>query len=215
MNKLKYISIILLLSLVSCGQSIMVTNALSYEELVKKFKDLSIDSAISWEQVISVAGVLVDSISARAVDEHDLTRRLSAQEMGYVAIEYLTGKFEELQGAGKPADYNDITALLDRIYIVGNNWFYSNDEILPHLWRDHYYVCHKNAKNPVSGYFHLMVTLPSEALPEPILHIFYPDAADNNPTLIFGKYLNNDSLEEDPDDQVVIRPDSWTKKRRS
>ena len=76
-----------------------------------------------------------------------------------MTIELINEKYAELNDAGKAADYNDVTKIIDRIADGMMLWFYSADEQLPHLWPDHYYVCHQNSEEPTNGFFHLMVTV--------------------------------------------------------
>ena len=57
-----------------------------------------------------------------------------------------------------------------------------------------------------------MVTLPTKERQEPSLEIFYPDAADDVPVLIFSKYLKDGSAEEDYDNQEIIPLSDWSKK---
>jgi len=87
-------------------------------------------------------------------------------------------------------------------------WFYSEDDILPCIWRDHYYTCNQNADNPVDGYFHIMITLPTEEDPAPSLQIFYPMAAEGNPYIMFAGLDNQDNSNK----QEVIQLKDWQPK---
>ncbi len=91
-------------------------------------------------------------------------------------------------------------------------WFSSADEQLPHIWRDHYYVCHQHAEEPTDGFFHLMVTIPTEDQPDPTLRIFYPDSAEDSPIIIFTKYYGNGSIEEDYESRDIVPLDNWSPK---
>ena len=129
-----------------------------------------------------------------------------------MTIELINEKYAELNDAGKAADYNDVTKIIDRIADGMMLWFYSADEQLPHLWRDHYYVCHQNSEEPTNGFFHLMVTIPTEEHPEPTLRIFYPDSAEGSSYIVFTKYKEDGGVEEDEKSRDLIRLDNWSPK---
>ena len=134
------------------------------------------------------------------------------QKWGYMTIELINEKYADLNDAGKAVDYNDVTKIIDRIADGMMLWFYSADEQLPHLWRDHYYVCHQNSEEPTNGFFHLMVTIPTEEHPEPTLRIFYPDSAEGSSYIVFTKYKEDGGVEEDEKSRDLIRLDNWSPK---
>ena len=50
-----------------------------------------------------------------AADEASLNNRMFGQEWGYMIIELINEKYADLNDAGKAADYNDVTKIIDRI----------------------------------------------------------------------------------------------------
>lgn len=202
----------ILVGAVSCGHTTKKAEFKSYEDVVNAFEDVINDTTATWEQVIKMASVYMDSISVYTADENNLKHRILGQDNGFMVIGLLGDKYEEMVAAGKEANYDDILPLLDRFYDIEGVWFYSENEEIPHIWRDHYYVCHKESNNPVHGYFHIMVTLPCEALPESTVQIFYPDDADCEPILSFSKYLPDGSAMDDPNNRETFHLDDWNKK---
>ena len=112
---------------------------------------------------------------------------------------------------GRKGPY-DVTKILGQIADGMMLWFYSEDEQLPHLWRDHYYVCHQHSEEPTNGFFHLMVTVPTEERPEPTLRIFYPDSAEGSPFIVFTKYKEGGGVEEDEKSRDLIQLENWSPK---
>ena len=202
----------ILLCTLSCGQSHRKTTTRTVDQLHHEFVDVMLDSTASWKQVTDVAYSFVDSLCAAAADESSLKNRMFGQEWGYMTIELMSEKYAELNEAGKDVNYDDVSNILGTLADGLMVWFYSPDEQLPHVWRDHYYVCHQQADEPTNGFFHLMVTIPTEEMPEPTLRIFYPDAAESSPILIFSKYEGNGSTEEDEDSRDLVRLEDWSPK---
>ena len=102
-----------------------------------------LDSTVSWAQVTDVIYPFVDSLCTAASDETNLSNRLFGQEMGYLTIELMNDKYANLKEDGYNVDHNDVNNILEKLVDGLTVWFYSSDEQLPHLWRDHYYVCHQ------------------------------------------------------------------------
>ena len=197
--------IIIALAFFSCGQHHRQKGESTYKPTFQKaFLDVILDSTSTWSQINEAATVFVDSLVIIAADETNGNNRLAAQQWGYMTIELISEKYAEMKEAGKQVNYDDIPPLLDRLSDAASIWFYTEDEQLPHIWRDHYYVCHQEAENPINGFFHIMATVPTKERPEPSLEIFYPDAADDVPVLIFSKYLKEEGGEEDYDNQEII-----------
>lgn len=207
--------LIILTFVVACGQPKQKAATKSYDELTEQFEDVLMDSTSTWEQVVSISNELVESLDEWANDESNLKNRIVAQDIGYMAIYMISDKYEELKTAGKEVNYNDVSRFMDRIVDAVSIWFYSADETVPHLWRDHYYVCYQESEHRGHVYFHIMVTLPCEVIPEPTLQIFYPESAEGDPILIFSKYLPGNTTEEDPDNRESLTPDNWTKKNEA
>lgn len=202
----------LMLGVVSCVHPVKEITYKSYDDVVNAFDNVIDDTTATWEQVIRIATVFMDSICVYTADENSLKHRILGQDNGYIVIDYLGDKYEEMVAAGKEANYDDILPLLDRLYDIEGVWFYSDDDEVPNIWRDHLYISHQNSDNPVHGYFHIKVTLPCEALPEPTVQIFYPKDADKEPIISFCKYLPDGSAKDDEDTRETIHLDNWIKK---
>ncbi len=181
-------------------------------KLHQEFLGVMLDSTASWKQVKDVVYPFVDSLCAAASDEISLENRMYGQEWGYVTIEALSEKYVELKDAGKNPDYDDVSKILEQIAGAMMLWFYTPDEQVPNIWRDHYYVCHQHSEEPINGFFHLMVTIPTEAQPEPTLRIIYPDSAEGSPMIVFSKYIDGGGVEEDEDCRDIVRLDNWSPK---
>jgi hypothetical protein len=197
---------------VSCGQITKKMATQTRDQLHREFLDVMLDSTDSWKQVTDVVYPFVDSLCAAAVDETSLGNRMYGQEWGYVTIEALSEKYVELKDAGKTPDYDDVSKILEQIAGAMMLWFYTPDKQVPNIWRDHYYVCHQHSEEPTNGYFHLMVTLPTEDDPEPTLRIFYPDSAEGSPMIVFSKYKEGGGVEEDEDSRNIVRLENWSPK---
>ena len=212
---MKQISILVLLCLCafSCGQTQKkVENTTSLSDLHKSFVEIILDSTSSWQMVNAAALPFVDSLCLAASDENSLERRLFGQEWGYMTIGLITEKYSQLFRSGNEVSQNDYALILDRLSDAVSSWFYSDDDILPCIWRDLYYTCNQGAENPVDGYFHIMITLPTEEDPSPSLQIFYPEAAEGDPFLVFSQYINSDSTEESPENREVVQLVDWLPK---
>lgn len=196
----------------SCGQSPKRTESRTVGQLHKEFIEVMLDSATTWKQVTDVVYPFVDSLCVAAADENSLKKRMFGQEWGYVTIEAMGEKYSELKDAGKDPDYDDVKKILGQIADAMMLWFASPDEQLPHLWRDHYYVCHQHSEEPTDGFFHLMVTIPTDAHPEPTLRIFYPDSAEGSPFIVFTKYKEGGGVEEDEKSRDLIQLENWSPK---
>ena len=212
MQKLIPVVAIFIVLFASCRQHQQGSESASQPTFQKTFLDVVLDSTATWAQINEAATAFVDSLFIIAADESNGKNRLAAQQWGYMTIELLYETYDEMKEAGKEVNYDDLPPLLERINDAASIWFYTEDEQLPHIWRDHYYVCHQQAENPINGFFHIMVTLPTKERQEPSLEIFYPDAADDVPVLIFSKYLKDGSAEEDYDNQEIIPLSDWSKK---
>lgn len=204
---------LLILLVLSCGQTQRkVENSTSLSDLHKSFVEVILDSTSSWQMVNATALPFVDSLCIAALDENSLGRRLYGQEWGYMTIGLISEKYSQLFGAGNEVSQNEYALILDRLSDAVSSWFYSDDDILPCIWRDHYYTSNQNTENPVDGYFHIMITLPTEEDPSPSLQIFYPEAAEGDPFLVFSQYINPDGVEESPDNREVVQLKDWLPK---
>lgn len=204
---------VLLLCAFSCGQTQKtVDNTASLSDLHKSFVEVILDSTSSWQTVNAAALPFVDSLCIAALDENSLGRRLYGQEWGYMTIGLITEKYSQLFASGNDESQNEYALILDRLSDAVSSWFYSEDDILPCIWRDHYYTSNQNADNPVDGYFHIMITLPTEEDPSPSIQIFYPEAAEGDPFLVFSQYINPDGAEESPQNREVVQLKDWLPK---
>ena len=193
---MKQVSVLVLLCLCafSCGQvhkkSDKGDNNEPLPDVRKTFVETAVDSTSSWQRVYTAVLPFVDSLCSASADENSLRRRLYGQEWGYLTIGVLSNKYSRLLNAGEEVSSDEFARTLEQLSDAMSLWFYSEDDILPCIWRDHYYTCNQNADNPVDGYFHIMITLPTEEDPLPSLQVFYPEAAEGNPYLIFSQFIN-------------------------
>lgn len=208
----RILTILICILAISCGQTTNKMASKTRDQLHREFVDIMLDSTVSWKQVTDVVYPFVDSLCVAVADETSLNNRMFGQEWSYVTIEAMGEKYTELKDAGKDVNYDDVTKILGQIADAMMLWFASSDEQLPHLWRDHYYACHQHSEEPTDGYFHLMVTLPTEARPEPMLRIFYPDSAEGSPIIVFSKYKKKGDVEEDEESRDLVRLDNWSPK---
>ena len=197
---------------ISCNQTSRRTEPKPLTQLHKEFIEVILDSTVSWKQVTDVVKPFVDSICVAATDEESIKNRMFAQEWGYVTIDALSDKYTELKDAGKEVSTKELSTIMGRLADAMMLWFFSPEEPLPHLWRDHYYACHQHAEEPTNGFFHLMVSLPSEDQPEPTLRIFYPDSAEGTPMIVFSKYIEGGGIEEDEDSRDIVFLENWSPK---
>ena len=211
---MKQVSVLVLLCLCafSCGQvhkkSDKGDNSEPLPDVRKTFVETAVDSTSSWQRVYTAALPFVDSLCSASADENSLRRRLYGQEWGYLTIGVLSDKYSRLLNAGEEVSSDEFARTLEQLSDAMSLWFYSEDDILPCIWRDHYYTCNQNADNPVDGYFHIMITLPTEEDPAPSLQIFYPMAAEGNPYIMFAGLDNQDNSNK----QEVIQLKDWQPK---
>ena len=196
---------------ISCGRHSTKTESKNLDHLRQELLEVMLDSTSSWKQVTDVVYPFVDSLCVVAADEASLKNRMFAQQWGYMVVEFMAEKYAELKEAGKDAEGDDLSKLLERISDAENVWFYDNDIEFPVVWRDHYYASYQGSEQTVNGYFHIMVTLPCEQFPEPSMQIFYPETAEGDPVLLFSKFLPG-STEDDMDSIEPVYPDEWSKR---
>lgn len=194
----------------SCGQVHKKSdNNEPLPDVRKTFVETALDSTSSWQMVNAAALPFVDSLCIAASDENSLERRLYGQEWGYMTIGFLSDKYSQLLDSGNEVSQNDYALILERLSDAMSLWFYTDYENLPLIWRDHFYTCNQNANNPVDGFLHIIVSLPTEEEPSPSLQIFYPEAAEGDPYLIFSQYINPDGTEESPEKRDVVQLTDW------
>lgn len=204
---MKQISLLFLLYLCAftCGQVHKKgDNNEPLPDVRKTFVEIALDSTSSWRMVNTAAITLVDSLCSASADESSLQRRLYGQEWSHMTIGLLSDKYSQLVNAGEEVSSDEFARILERLSDALSLWFYSEDDILPCIWRDHYYTCNQNADNPVDGYFHIMITLPTEEDPAPSLQIFFPEAADSDPFIVFARLDDQENNK-----QEVIQLSDW------
>lgn len=204
---MKQISLLFLLYLCAftCGQVHKKgDNNEPLPDVRKTFVEIALDSTSSWRMVNTAAITLVDSLCSASADESSLQRRLYGQEWSHMTIGLLSDKYSQLVNAGEEVSSDEFARILERLSDALSLWFYSEEDILPCIWRDHYYTCNQNADNPVDGYFHIMITLPTEEDPAPSLQIFFPEAADSNPFIVFARLDDQKNNK-----QEVIQLNDW------
>lgn len=197
--------IIVLCCYYSCGDTHQKINKNNSAKTPAYYFDIITDTTSTRTQILESATEFIDSISLWARDEHNLKNRIAAQQFGYMTIDALL----EISYENKRVQIDDISPLFNRIIEALDVWLVSNDNQLPHLWKDLYYVSHKASDNPTEGYFHIMVTIPTKERPDPTLEIFYPEGAVDKPVVVFSKFLNENSIEEDYNNQEVIPLENW------
>lgn len=208
MKRISLLSTIII-CIISCGQTPKKSTPRTLDQLYHEFVDVMLDSTSTWKQVTDVIYPFADIICISAADETSLKNRMFGQEWGYMIIELMTEKYGELKDAGKEVNYDDVTNILGRISDITSYWFYSSEEELPHIWRDHYYVTNKSAEEPIDGFFHIMVTMPNQKHPKPTLQIFYPENAEGRPAIIFKENLSDDVVDDNFDMKNLIQLDNW------
>lgn len=171
-----------------------------------------LDTTATLSQINEVIFPWADSLKASAVDTASLNARLSAQQFAFMTIQLLTEQAARMEKAGNPIPHEDLNRMMSPLLDAACQWLYSTIDGIPSIWRDMFYVSNQKANEPVDGYFHIMVLLPSEEMAEPELHIFFPESAADMPALLFRKYSSLETLEEDADNQELIPLEDWYKK---
>ena len=155
------------------------------------------DSTSTWESVKNVTLPLCDSLCEAITNENNLKSRLAGQEMAYDIIDAVTDSYLAHSNAGEVVPTQELYDIITPLQNALNQWFYAADEKLPHIWKDLFYVSYKESDNPQGGYFHLMISLPTEEQPEPELHVFYPESAAGRPAFVFKEKAGEDINEND------------------
>ena len=199
----------------SCGPQKQKSANLSLDELSKEVLTTLSDSESSWQQVVMYIDPLVDSLNDAASDEGNLRRRMMGQQLGYMVMDMTIDKYMTLQSAGKEVSESELNRIVESLKGALCCWFYDDSDEAPHLWRDHYYVSNKAAEDPVNGYFHLMVTVPTKENPEPEFHIFYPESAEEMPLIIFKENEGDEVTEKDFEPKNTIELKDWLSKEES
>ena len=214
MKKLLFYALALF-SVILCGPKKQKQDNLSMKELTKEALTTLSDSTSSWQQVVRYVEPFVDSLVDAATDEDDLSRRMTGQKLGYAFMDMMIDKYSDLQSANKDVSKSEMNSIVESLKGAICCWFFDDSSEAPHLWRDHYYVSNKAAESPIDGYFHLMVTVPTKENPEPELHIFYPEMAEDMPLIIFKDNEDEDVTEKDFDAKNIIVLKDWISKKEN
>ena len=182
----------------------------SFSGLASGIQSVFDDTSSSPNELLSALSPFIDSLLVLARDENNQRNRIAAQHLSYLAIELLSDRcgYDIDDEAAVQAMNNIASRLLDAI----GQWFYSEEEGVPCIWQDLYYLSKKDSDNPINGFFHIMVLLPTEDRPDAELDVFFPDNAVSMPNLAFTKFREANSLDEDYENVVSVQFDSWHKK---
>ena len=181
-------------------------------EMIQVLSDVTADSLSTWQDVMNATTPVLDSIILDATDDVNLKKRMLGQELGYLVMEALTDKYLDLEKHRESASSEELDRIVSTLQEALSCWFYSKDERLPHIWRDHYYVSNKNAEEPSNGFFHIMVSLPTPEHPTPVLYIYYPESAEGRPAIIFREHLEDDLVDDKFDLRDIVTLQDWYKK---
>ena len=202
-----------LLTVLSCGNAQKKGGNNNLFEMMQVLSVVTADSLSTWQDVMNATTPVIDSIILDATDEVDLKKRMLGQELGYLVMEAITDKYLDLKAHGESASSEELDRIVSDLQGALCCWFYSEDERLPHIWRDHYYVSNKNAEEPSNGFFHIMVSVPTPAQPAPNLYIYYyPESAEGRPAIIFREHLDNDLVDDKFDVHDIVTLQDWYKK---
>ena len=200
----------LLILPVSCGRK--ARQAASGTRAPASCFEVLLDSTSTFQQVRAAVLPWADSLRRAAADTVSLQTRMTAQQYAYVTIEMLAAKIGRLGKAGEDIPYEEFNDMMNPLLEAVNLQLYTTEDGLTSVWRDMYYASDQSAGSPVESYFHIMVVLPDDVDSEPELHIFFPESAQENPGLLFRKYKDLETLEEDEDSQVLIPLEEWYRK---
>lgn len=201
-----------LLTVLSCGNAQKKGGNNNLFEMMQVLSVVTADSLSTWQDVMNATTPVIDSIILDATDEVNLKKRMLGQELGYLVMEAITDKYLDLKAHGESASSEELDRIVSDLQGALCCWFYSEDERLPHIWRDHYYVSNKNAEEPSNGFFHIMVSVPTPAQPAPNLYIYYPESAEGRPAIIFREHLDNDLVDDKFDVHDIVTLQDWYKK---
>lgn len=193
-----------LLTVLSCGNAQKKGGNNNLFEMMQVLSVVTADTLSTWQDVMNATTPVIDSIILDATDEVDLKKRMLGQELGYLVMEAITDKYLDLKAHGESASSEELDRIVSDLQGALCCWFYSEDERLPHIWRDHYYVSNKNAEEPSNGFFHIMVSVPTPAQPAPNLYIYYPESEEGRPAIIFREHLDNDLVDDKFDVHDIV-----------
>ena len=211
MKRLPFLLLLLVAYLTACSNRNVNPDYSSWSSIKHEFLKVMRDTSVTWQQVEDISLLVADSLKALSSDPDDLESRISAQKWAYVAFDLLNEKYEKMVSSGKDVKAEDVLNLQDVIHSATINWFYTEEYGLPLFWRDHFYLSYQESENPQEGYFHIIVSLPTEENPAPGIHIFFPDSAESHPYVIFCETVDD----ADPDnikEENIINIDNFIQK---
>ena len=182
----------------------------SFSGLASGIQSVFDDTSSSPNELLSALSPFIDSLLVLARDENNQRNRIAAQHLSYLAIELLSDRCGN--DIDDEAAVQAMNNMASRLLDAAGQWFYSEEEGIPCIWQDLYYISHKNTDNPINGFFHIMVLLPREGRSDAELDVFFPDNAASMPYLAFTKFRDAKSLDEDYENVVSVQFDSWHKK---
>lgn len=106
---------------------------------------------------------------------------------------------------------DDYSELVEPLLHAMGRWFYAESDSVSVLWTDVLFSSNIDTDEPTYGNFRLIVNLPSDNA-ESKLCIYYPESAAGSPSLIFRKYLNTTTRDEDINAQITIPLIDWYKR---
>ena len=169
------------------------------------------DTTATLDQIRAAVSPLAASLEDAVQKTDQLQDRLLTQQLSYAAVFLLDDQFKRLEAAGQAVSQPDRDKLVSPLVAAAGQWIYSVEDGTPCVWRDLYYLSNKTAPDPVDGYFHLMVLLPSQSNPEPAAHFFFPASASSKPAVLFRKYKPG-GTEEDAGSQDLVILQEWYEK---
>jgi len=196
----------------SCSNAQKKGRNVNLSEMIQVLSDVTADSLSTWQDVMNATTPVLDSIILDATDDVNLKKRMLGQQLGYLVMEAITDKYLDLEERGGSASSEELDRIVSTIQEALCCWFYSEDERLPHIWRDHYYVSNKNAEEASNGFFHIMVSIPAPEQPQPNLYIYYPESAEGRPAIIFREHLDDDLVDDRFDVRDIVPLQNWYKK---
>lgn len=163
------------------------------------------DNAIALKEAIIP---YLDTLKNMSEDRFNLKSRLAAQSIIYYVVDNLYDISED----ENDLELKDVDAMTAPLLEAIGKWFYDVEDGIPVLWHDMYYLSDKESDDPVNGYFHIMVLLPTADRSEAELHVFYPDCAESTPSMAFTSFLGSDTINEDWNSLVTVPFENWYKR---
>ncbi len=192
---------------VSGEDSLTEEGVYSYSNLFSHLQLAYADSTLRAADFKNAIAPYLDTLVSLSGDQQNLKNRLVAQQVAYYAIDMLYDRFGSEDA--DDADLKTLDSMMSPLLEALGKWFYEVEDGIPVLWHDMYYLADKESDNPINGYFHIMVLLPTEDHPEAELDVFFPDNAEGLPYMIFTKFVEPDTIDEDSSSVVTVSFDNW------